>query len=228
MRDAAFSWAGLGRAVGPCLRPGGLTLTARALQVCRLPAGARVADIGCGTGGTLQYLEENGSYRLVGFDPAPAALGEAASRLAAAQLVGSRAENLPCRNGSFDALFCECVLSLLAAPATALDEFARVLKEEGLLVVSDLFRKNSPGGAGSPEGLFSREEILALLARRGFRLLLWEEHDRLLREFVARLILAGEELPGLGGCARRQQGTAPLRPAVGYFLLLARKSTSAG
>ena len=130
------------------------------------------------------------------------------------------AEILPFKKDSFDALFCECVLSILNDGVAALCEFARVLKEGGFLIISDVFGQGGPG-RGQPEaksqglrtkGLLAKEDLLGLLTRLGFSLLLWEEHERLLKEFVARMILAGERLPDPWGCRQGQEQKKTDRP----------------
>jgi len=199
-------------------------LTERALEICRLPAGSLVADIGCGAGGTLQHLERTGLYRLAGLDLSESLLSEAAARLETARLIQGRADAIPFRNDTFDALFCECVLSILDNKSTALDEFARVVKAGGYLVVSDVFSKAGRGTAGQADGLLVQEDLLDLLAGRGFTLLLWETHDRLLKEFAVRMILAGECLPDSWGCVQGQKEKKSAHTGLSYFLLVARKA----
>jgi arsenite methyltransferase len=229
--DCSFNWPEIRRIAGPCIRPGGPVLTERALEICSLPPGSRVADIGCGAGGSLEHLEQTGIYRSVGLDYSEPLLGEAVPRLGSGRLVRGLAETLPFKKGFFDALFCECVLSILTDRMAALREFARVMKEGGFLIVSDVFGQGGPG-RGQPEeksqefrtkGLLAKEDLLGLLTRLGFSLLLWEEHERLLKEFVARMILAGGRLPDLWRCRLGQERKKTDRPGISYFLLVARK-----
>ena len=233
--DCSSNWREIGRIAGPCIRPGGPVLTERALEICSLPPGSRVADIGCGAGGTLEHLERNGVYRSVGLDCSEMLLGESVPRLASGRLVRGLAETLPFKKGSFDALFCECVLSILGDGITALREFARVLKEGGFLIVSDVFGRGDPGpgrlGGKSQgfrtKGLLAKKDLLCLLTRLGFSLLLWEEHQRLLKEFVARMILAGVRLPYPWPCRQGQERKKADREGISYFLLVARKPGAA-
>jgi arsenite methyltransferase len=229
--DCSFNWPEIRRIAGPCIRPGGPVLTERALEICSLPPGSRVADIGCGAGGSLEHLEQTGIYRSVGLDYSEPLLGEAVPRLGSGRLVRGLAETLPFKKGFFDALFCECVLSILTDRMAALREFAWVLKEGGFLILSDVFGQGGPG-RGQPEeksqefrtkGLLAKEDLLGLLTRLGFSLLLWEEHERLLKEFVARMILAGGRLPDLWRCRLGQERKKTDRPGISYFLLVARK-----
>ncbi len=195
-----FDWPETSRIVGPCIRPGGVALTERAIEICNLAPGSRIADIGCGAGGTLEHLQRTGFYHLVGLDCSDTLLGLAASRLGSGGLVQGRAEALPFRDQSFDALLCECVLSIVEDRVAALQEFARVLKDDGCLILSDVFD-------GSKQSLI-QETVTEL----GFSILLLEENQRVLKEFAARLILAGKPVPHSSGCG------------LSYHLLVARKS----
>jgi arsenite methyltransferase len=233
--DCSPKWPEIHRIAGPCIRPGGPVLTERALEICSLAPGSHVADIGCGAGGTLEHLERTGVYRSVGLDYSETLLREAAPRLVPGRLVRGGAETLPFKKGFFDALFCECVLSILRHRITALREFARVLKEGGFLIVSDVFDRGGPGQGRlvgksqglRTEGLLAKEDLLSLLTRLGFSLLLWEEHERLLKEFVARMILAGVRLPDQWACSQGQDRKKTDRPGISYFLLVARKPGAA-
>jgi arsenite methyltransferase len=229
--DCSLNWPEIGRVAGPCIRPGGPVLTDRALKICSLPPGSFVADIGCGAGGTLEHLERTGVYHTVGLDCSGPLLGESVPRLESGRLVHGMAETLPFKKGSLDALFCECVLSILSDKTTALLEFVRVLRAGGFLIISDVFRQGDPDRS-QPEmklqglhtrGLFAKEDLLGILTRLGFAVLLWEERERLLKEFVARMILAGVRLPDPWGCWHGQDKNMSGHPRISYFLLVARK-----
>src|SRR5271157_1332633 len=164
--DCSFHWPDIGRIAGPCIRPGGTTLTGRALDACGLAPGAHVADIGCGAGGTLEHLERAGVFSPVGLDCSETLLREALHRVTEGRLAGGLAEALPFKSASFDALFCECVLSVVGERAAALGEFGRVLKRGGFLVISDVFAPGGPGrphpgqeARSGPDGLLSRDEL---------------------------------------------------------------------
>ena len=225
--ECPVNWSEHSRIVGPCIRPGGTLLTERALALCNLTTGSRIAEIGCGAGGTLEYFEKSGDYCLVGLDCSEALLAEAGSRFRTGHLVRGLAEALPFSSNAFDAVVCECVLSILSDRITTLRECSRVLKEGGYLIVSDVISESCLGlGAlkGTLEPL-TKDDLLNLLAEFGFTLLLWEEHKKLLKEFAVRMIFAGVTLPGLWGCSRK--GDQTNRVGTSYFLMVARKSGSA-
>jgi len=229
--DCSFDWSRIGSIVGPCLRPGGPSLTRRALRVCDLAPDSCLADIGCGPGGTLKNLGRAGFRNLTGIDCSEALLAQAGGHLKSVQLIQGKAEDLPLKANALDGLFCECVLSILDDKVSALREFDRVLKLNSFLIISDVFRRDNPAQREHrPEsnevmsnGLPGKEEIIGLLSKSGFSPILWEEHEKVLKEFAARMILAGERLPGPWARPqdRKEKKTGPL--PISYFLLVARK-----
>lgn len=220
--------------MGSCIRPGGYVLTEKALEICNLPSGSRIADIGCGSGGTLERLERTGSYEAVGLDYSEVLVGEALVRITSSHLVRGMAEKLPFKKGFFDALFCECVLSILSDRMAVLHECARVLKEGGFLIISDVFNQGGAGQGLSGEtlqelgttGLLTKEDIFSLLEGLGFSLLHWEENERLIGEFAAQMILAGQSLPNLWGCRQGHEREKSDHSRISYFLLVARRKTA--
>lgn len=222
----SLDWSGIDNIVGPCLRPGGPPLTRKALRQCNLATNSRVIDIGCGIGGTLKILEKANFYHVVGIDSSAVLLDRARHELKQIQFIRGKAEELPLKKHIFDALLCECVLSILNDKLSALKEFARILKTNGLLIMSDVFLRDNRGKQGEvkdamPAGLYRKEEIIELLSAIGFSLVCWEEYKRALKEFAARMVLAGKCLPAPWGLSQ----TAMKKPRIpiSYFLLVARK-----
>ena len=125
------------------------------------------ADIGCGTGGLWSLLSPLG--QAVGLDQAEAAIEYSRSRGWQRLVLGS-ADRLPFRNGVFDLITALDVLEHVADDKAALCEISRVLRPDGLLLVT------------VPAYRF-----------------LWSEHDQALghcrrytaRELRARLLQAG-------------------------------------
>jgi len=198
------------------MRPGGLTLTDRALEFCCLPHGSRLLDAGCGVGATVEHLSSRHGFTAAGVDISPELIAEGLLRNPALSLAEAAVETLPFTEESLDGVFCECVLSLLDQPLDVLLEFRRVLRSGGYLILSDMYSRGEYVQADSESGLpglATHGQIEALLSRSGYMTLLWEDHTFLLTELAARLILAHGSLAG-PGC-----GTT--RP--GYYLLVARK-----
>jgi ubiquinone/menaquinone biosynthesis C-methylase UbiE len=107
----------------------------RALE--SLPAGARVLDAGCGTGGFLARLREaRPEAELYGVEFAEGAAARAAAK-AGAHIVCGTVNALPFPDTCFDAVTSlDVICHAGVEPSEALAEFRRVLRPGGLLVLN--------------------------------------------------------------------------------------------
>lgn len=135
----------LRRVTGDTLRPGGLKVTASALDLCGFSHGAKLLDVGCGAGASLAFLSAQG-FLPVGMDLSPVLLTEAQCH---GPVVLGDAQALPFCCGSFQGVFCECVVSLLDKADAFFQESYRVLAHGGWLVVSDIVRMPLPFSASA-------------------------------------------------------------------------------
>ena len=101
-------------------------------------AGKHVLDVGCGAGHGAEILRDAGAETVVGTDPDPREI-EVATRQygheAGLRFVTAPPAALPLASGSFDVVLCAETLDSVALE-TALPELRRVLKADGVLVVS--------------------------------------------------------------------------------------------
>jgi len=209
-------------ACGPALRPGGTCLTERAVELCRFPAGARLLDVGCGSGVSVEHLRRTHGFSASGIDISTSLISEGLQRNPALPLAQATAEALPCGDESLDGIFCECVLSLLDDPLKALREFYRTLKKGGWLVLSDLYRhrmlSDDEQTCETNGGIASSKEVQGWLSSCGFSgLILWEDHTRALQEMAAQLMLTYGSLECLAGLC----DSVKCKP--GYYLLVTGK-----
>lgn len=98
-------------------------------------------DVGCGTGLLEEVAQRlHPETRLIGVDISPAMLAQARRKLAGVGQAGwvqALAEELPFADGSFDAVVCANSFHYLRRPLRALEEFRRVLRPGGWLVITD-------------------------------------------------------------------------------------------
>jgi arsenite methyltransferase len=233
-KQSAYATGRLAREDDRLFRPGGLELTARAITLARLGAGATVLDLGCGAGDSVRYLHTLG-IDAMGID-CDASSGNGSRRgLVPYPHVVAKAEALPFPESSVHGVLAECSLSLIEDQERVLAECARVLKDGGRLMISDLYARE-PEGIGAVRALngscvssmIVREELEARLARCGFRVEVWEDHSRALRESAARFILENGSLEGLWACEAEDSAEA-IQAAMhavraGYFLLVAMRN----
>jgi ubiquinone/menaquinone biosynthesis C-methylase UbiE len=221
------------------LRPGGLGLTQRALALGGVGPGARVLDLGCGTGAALRYMVDHLAIRGVGIDPSAILLGEGSRKNPGLALVRASGDRLPFGEAVMDAALAECSLSAAKGMEAVLRECSRVLKPRGPLLVNDLYARKTEGASALKElpsecrlaGALTSKEWMERIDACGFTVTRWEDHSSELREYAARLVFAHGSREAFW---RRFQGAAPgdgageileavSKAAPGYFLLIAHK-----
>ncbi|MBI2833835.1 MAG: class I SAM-dependent methyltransferase [Acidobacteria bacterium] len=103
--------------------------------------GARLLDVGCGTGRYLRLLAGRG-YRVAGIDGSAEMLAHASRACPEADLHHADADQLPFADRSFDFVLCIEVLRYLPSPEAAIREMARVLRPGGVCLATATPRFN--------------------------------------------------------------------------------------
>lgn len=174
--------------LGPTLRPGGDEVTLRLLELADPRPGCLVLDAGCGCGGTLAILRENG-LRSVGLDLQHGFLAEA--RSVSATLARSDLAAIPLQTGSVDFILCECVWNL-TDKERVLDEFHRVLRPDGQLLLSDIYARGQRTGQWPVRCCFAQatdlDTVVAQVEGAGFCVELVEDHSRKLALTAAQFV----------------------------------------
>lgn len=108
---------------------------ALAMVEAAVPRGAKVLDVGCGTGEMAEQLMRRG-YEAWGLDIAAPMIRRARDRCASDRFEVADLEHLPFADDTFDAAVCLGVIEYLDTDERALRELWRVLKPGGRVVVS--------------------------------------------------------------------------------------------
>lgn len=121
--------------------PGVVRLRDWALAALAPQPGETAVDVGSGTGAEVRRLAAavGESGRAVGIEPHAGlrAVAEERSAGTGATFVDAEATDLPFEDGTVDVIRCERVFQHLSDPAGAVQEFARVLRPGGRVVVID-------------------------------------------------------------------------------------------
>lgn len=201
-------------------RPGGLALTQRLIGLGALPAGAAVLDVGCGSGATVAWLQQQGYSGSAGVDVAlPADVQP--------PLYRAGAQALPFTGPQFDAVLCECSFSLVEEASIALAQFAGVLKPGGCLLLSDMYSRTETARLSGEGGkLYTRQDIQQLLEGQGFVVTHFEDHSDALKQLAAQRIMDDGADALYAGLGTSFEAMKRIRP--GYCLLVARRANGAG
>lgn len=134
-------------------------------RACRI--GGAVLEVGVGTGISLPDYDR--TCRLTGVDISPKILAKAQERVAELGLKNvdalavMDAERLTFADGSFDVVVAQYVITAVPDPEAALDEFARVVRPGGEIVIATRI-----GAGRGLRGMIERA-LMPLTSRLGFR-----------------------------------------------------------
>lgn len=151
------------------------------VSLFQLQRGAKILDVGAGTGGIVPYLLEaigpEGSIWAVDFAEEMVKIGRKKFQGESRVIFElSSVENLPYEDGLFDQIVCFGAFPHFEDKGRALEEMGRVLKSRGTLIIahalsSVALRSHHQNCAPvSRDFLPEEEEMRSLLGKAGFRL----------------------------------------------------------
>ncbi len=107
----------------------------------RLDRGARVADLGCGSGVFSDLLQRAG-FSCVGLDLSPKLIAAGRSKFPKVEFLEGDVEHLPFPDASFDGILLSGIVHHLPDPSRCASEIYRVLRPRGRFVAFDPNRRN--------------------------------------------------------------------------------------
>jgi SAM-dependent methyltransferase len=148
------------------------------LFLAHVPRGGRVLDAGCGRS-LFTEIRPDWPFTVVAADVDHDLLSSRKREFGDVRWLVADAAPLPFRDAAFDALFAGELIEHLPDPRTALDEFRRVLRPRGTLILTTPNRLRLANRADrserpySPDHLseLSFDECRALLTEKGFEVL---------------------------------------------------------
>ncbi len=123
---------------------GGYGATRELAGACHLDNGSYVLDVGSGVGISACYFAEEYGCRVVGVDISEKMVKKARKRAKRKKVSDKTdfklgdAQNLPFKDGVFDAVICESVLAFIENKQEAVSEFARVVKTGGYVGMNEV------------------------------------------------------------------------------------------
>ena len=143
------------------------------LSFINIPNNSVTLDIGCGVGSNLMVLGLVGLYKTVGLDLSFYALSLAKSRLNL-PLINGDLNQLPARSNSFGLIIAMDILEHLEDDVNGIHELYRVLKNEGILILTVPafgFLWGIQDVVTGHKRRYSKKEILMKLGQGGFTIL---------------------------------------------------------
>ena len=113
-----------------------------------------VLDVACGTGDMLQWWKERAGRkgakigRFIGVDPSEGMLEVAKKKVDYAEFVTAKAQEMPIEDGTADILSISYGIRNVVDRQEAIDEFYRVLKPGGMVVILEFTKREERGLKG--------------------------------------------------------------------------------
>lgn len=175
------------------------------------PSAKTFIDIGCGTGTVLEGLRANTSLQLTGAEPFPEGLRWARKRAPDTELIHSDVHSLP-YDHAFDVAGAFDVLEHIENDVDALHAIARVLKPDGILIITAPQHRwlwSAADEIAHHCRRYRRDELTGKLERTGFRV-------RFVTSFVSLLLPA----IAVSRWSRRREARAEveLHPSINALL----------
>jgi phosphatidylethanolamine/phosphatidyl-N-methylethanolamine N-methyltransferase len=159
--------------------------------------GGRVLEVGVGTGISLPQYAAN--TRIFGTEISEAMLQKAKQRVAELRLTNVEglavmdAEKLEFPDNSFDVVMAQYVVTAVPNPEKALDEFARVLRPGGEMII--LSRVSAEGGMRR----FIEQQLQPVVTRLGFRTdFAWSRYSDWVAQARGMELVERRAIPPLG------------------------------
>ena len=183
--------------------PDGENLTRELLSLATLPKGSRILDMGAGDGEAVILL------RSLGYDAAGIDLNSSENVMAGDMTA------LPFEDNSFDAVISECAFSVCGDTEKAFSEAHRVLKNSGMLCISDVYFKSETSPCLSMKIPATKEgwETCA----KGFTLTSFNDRTKVWTEFMIHCVWNGLDL---GDCGYFKSAA---KAKGGYFIAAFKK-----
>jgi SAM-dependent methyltransferase len=181
-----------------------------------------VLDAGCGLGYGLGTLAAAHPSRLVGVDVAEDAVSRARRELdGVAEVVQADVHDLPFDDGSFDVVVCFEVIEHIEGQGDAVAELKRVLRPDGMLLISSPNRDVYTPGNPHHVHEFRPEELESVLQAHFRHTRLQQQHPWLASAIAPHGVPAPDELTAIGA---GRIGAALARGAETYVLAVAADS----
>ena len=150
------------------------------LELCVIPDGSRVLDVGCGNGSLISGIKQKNDIEAYGIDISPEMIKECRKRYDNIDFRVSGGEDIPFEDNNFDIVIICCALHHLNNPEKFFQEAKRLLKTDGILIVGEpcfpfLIRKIadwivSPLIKAGDNKLFSNKKLKNLFIKNAFHI----------------------------------------------------------
>lgn len=204
--------------------PGGKEVTLKLLELARIEAGKKIIDLGAGRGESVFLLKEKG-FEVVGIDLINAEISETPETPetpespASPKILVLKGDMcaLDYSGESFDAALAECSFSVCGDLSAAIAECARVLKDGGKLLISDVYYKEAVPETSMFPNAVTVENFKNQVQEHGLQVHFFEDISEVLKEHYLESVWKG------GSCFSQTEARSLKSLKIGYFMMICIK-----
>lgn len=179
----------------------------------------KILDVGCGCGCSVNYLKEKGmDARGVDYSEEIINLGK--KTYTGIDLKVMDANNLEFPHNYFDLILFECSLSVMENTKKILSSSINILKEDGLLLISDFFLKESD----LYEGVYTMDYWNKLFDDLNLEIAHFQDKSKEWRNYIGMILWEYGDLSVLlRGNQNKSLNKNIFKKGTGYFLAILKK-----
>ena len=179
----------------------------------------KILDVGCGCGCSVNYLKEKGmDARGVDYSEEIINLGK--KTYTGIDLKVMDANNLEFPHNYFDLILFECSLSVMENTKKILSSSINILKEDGLLLISDFFLKESD----LYEGVYTMDYWNKLFDDLDLEIAHFQDKSKEWRNYIGMILWEYGDLSVLlRGNQNKSLNKNIFKKGTGYFLAILKK-----
>lgn len=197
----------------------GLDLVNEIIDMYKVEEDIKVLDVGCGSGYSVNYLTEKG-FDVTGIDFSEEMINLGKERYKGINIKVMDASELDFPENHFDLILLECSLSVMQNQKEILRNCKRFLKEDGLILLSDFFIKQT----NLDDDTYTLNYWNRMFADLNLKTIIFQDKSKEWKNYLGMVLWEYGELSGLlRGNQNNKINNYILKKETGYFLVVLKK-----
>lgn len=192
---------------------GGLDIVNEVIDIYDNKEEIKVLDVGCGCGYSVNCLSEKG-FDAMGIDASEEIIELGKKQYKNINIKTMDANQMDFPKEHFDLILLECSLSIMSEPIKILSDCRKLLKKDGLILLSDFFFKET----NSKDDLYTLNYWNKIFSQLKFEVIKFQDKSNEWRNYLGMILWEYGDLSGLlRGNQNNKINKNILKKETGYF-----------
>lgn len=198
---------------------GGINLVSEIIETYKTEQNIKILDVGCGSGYSVNCLSEMG-LDATGIDFSEEIINLGKERYKNINIKVMDANNLNFSESYFDLILFECSLSVMKNPEKILGSCKKLLKKDGMILLSDFFFKQTDIETDT----YTLNYWNKLFSDLNFQTIIFQDKSKEWKNYLGMVLWEHGELSGLlRGNQNCNINSDIFKKETGYFLVILKK-----